>query len=107
MAGPSFSRKSLLNGHKKNLLLEKGSPFLRGPPDQCLLPDGIVRSLAHIVKTALLSLMREKCMRTLVCELLLGPSWNTAGPALLKRHKRCLGGEPAGQELGTRLKELR
>ena len=30
-----------------------------------------------------------------------------AGLALLKRPQRCLGGEPAGQELGSRLKELR
>ena len=46
-------------------------------------------------------------MRTLVCRLLLGPSQRMAGLALLKCHKRCLGGQPAGQELGPRLKELR
>ena len=52
-------------------------------------------------------MMREKYMRMLVCESLCGPSGALLARLCLNAHKRCLGGEPAGQELGTRLKELR
>lgn len=52
-------------------------------------------------------MMREKYMRMLVCESLCGPIGALLARLCLNAHKRCLGGEPAGQELGTRLKELR
>lgn len=42
-----------------------------------------------------------------MCQLLLRPSQNPASSALPKCHKMYLGGQPAGQVLGTRLKELR
>lgn len=72
-------------------------------PERATVPPLDLRSLAFTVK----SLMREKCMRMLACKSLCGPSGALLAWLCLNAHKRCLGGEPAGQELGTRLKELR
>lgn len=102
----SFGGRDYWSVIKRTSGWKKGSLFLWGSADQCLVPYGIVRALPHTVAIAHW-VWWGKAAWDALWEFWLRPGQSTVGPSVFKCQRSHLGGQLVGQELGIRLKELR